>query len=70
MTPHNHNRLTHQQTNNNPDLSEQIGQLKSADLDLFLKIIALIQKHYLNCTNNRDKVKTTMLIVKELYHDS
>ena len=57
-----------EQTPNN-DLAESIKQLKSSDLDLFLRIINLIQKHYTKCTNNLDRVKATILIVKELEYD-
>ena len=43
-----------------------LEEVNTADLDLFLKIIELIQKHYTKCTNNLDRVKATILIVKEL----
>ncbi|CAD1477408.1 unnamed protein product [Heterotrigona itama] len=50
---------------NSPDLTEQLDQLKSADLNL-LRIITLIQKYYttniLICTNNLDRVKATIQI--------
>ena len=59
---------TNEQTSNN-DLRESIEQLKSSDLDLFLRIINLIQKHYTKCINNLDRVKATILIVKELEYD-
>ena len=50
----------------NFDLTNQIDQLKTTDLDHFLRIISLIQKHYINCTNNLDRVKATILIIKKL----
>ena len=52
---------------NNPHIADQLDQLKSGDFDLFLRIISLIQKYYIKCTNNLDKVKATILIVKELW---
>ena len=48
------------------NIVESIEQIQSADLDLFLNIISLIQNYYLNCTNNIDRVKATIQIIKEL----
>ena len=41
-------------------------EIRSSDLDTFLRIIELIKKHYIKDTNNLDRVKTTIQIVKEL----
>ena len=56
----------HSHLNKNPDITTRIDQIKSTDLDLFLQIITLIQKYYVNCNNNLDRVKATIQIVKEL----
>ena len=47
-------------------MMHNLEDLKTADLDMFLKIISLIKKHYTNCTNTYDRVKATILIVKEI----
>ena len=49
-----------------PNLAENIEQIQSADLDLFLNVISLIHIPHLNCTNNIDRIKTTIQIIKEL----
>ena len=46
-------------------LSDQINKFNSADQDQFLKIIALIQKYYMNCINNLERVRATILIQKK-----
>ena len=43
-----------------------IEEVKTADLDTFFKIISLIKKYYVNCTNNLDRVQAAIIIVKEL----
>lgn len=57
------------QHTNKDQTAESIKQIQSSDLDLFLKIMTLIQKHYIKCTNNLERVKATILIVKELEDD-
>ena len=48
------------------DIIHILDDVKTKDLDMFLKIISLIKKHYANCTNTYDRVKATILIVKEI----
>lgn len=48
------------------DPLQKLGEVKASDLDIFLRIIDLIQIHYVNCTSTYDKVKATVRIVKEL----
>lgn len=48
------------------NLNDQLDALKSSDLDLFLRILDLIQIHYLPCKNNVDRVKATIQIIKKL----
>lgn len=47
-------------------IEEAVEKMKTAGLDLFIRIIKLIQKHYTKCTTNLERVKATILIVKEL----
>ena len=47
----------------------QIDDIKATDLDQFLKIISLVQKYYTKCTNNLERVRATILIVKELNNE-
>ena len=43
-----------------------LDDFPAIDLDRFLKIIALIRKHYAHCTNDFDRIQATILILKEL----
>ena len=47
-------------------ISSALSEVKDSDLDTFLKILDLIRKHYTKCTTNLERVKATMMIVKEL----
>lgn len=49
----------------NTNLFDQIDDIKSANLNQFLRIIALVQKYYMKC-NNLERIRATILIVKEL----
>ena len=50
------------QTNSITNLED----IKISGLELFMRIIDLIRKHYINCTNNLDRVMATARIVAEL----
>ena len=47
-------------------LQQQIGYLQSTDLGLFLRIIELMQKYFVHCTNNTDRVKAAIHIIREI----
>lgn len=51
-------------------MQQKLDAIQNTDLDLFLRIIDLIQKHYIYCTNNLDRVKATIRIIKDLEVDS
>ena len=47
-------------------MQQILHAIQNTDLDLFLRIIDFIQKHYVNCKNNLDRVRATICIIKEL----
>ena len=51
---------------NNNNINNTLEEMETTDLDLFLKIITLIQKHYIKWTNNLDRAKVIIQIIKEL----
>lgn len=50
--------------NRENSIKETLEEMKSTDLNLFIRIIDLIQKHYIKCTTNLKRVKAIILIVK------
>ena len=44
---------------------ETLDEIKSIDLDIFLRKLELIQNHYIKCSSNLGRIKATVQIVKE-----
>ena len=53
-------------TNLNSPIENALVEVKHSDLDIFFRILELIQKYYTKCTSNIERVRATMFIVKEL----
>ena len=56
---------SHKLKNTTIDLTE-LENISSSDLELFLSIFLLTQKYYNKYTNNLNRIKATIQIVKEL----
>ena len=46
-------------------MHKKLDDAENTNLDPFLRILDLIQKYYVNCTNNLERLKATILIIKE-----
>ena len=48
------------------DVAHRLKEVKATDLDIFLKILDLMQRYYVNCHSIYEKVQATVRIIKEL----